>query len=86
MAGALVIVGSGNLMPLTLFPDWMHLFMFVQPLAGLLDIPFRIYGGALAGGQAIAGIGLQLFWTVTLVGLGRWLLARTMRRLEVQGG
>jgi ABC-2 type transport system permease protein len=55
-------------------------------MAGLQDIPFRIYSGALAGQAAVAGLLLQAFWTVALVAAGRFLLGRTMRRLEVQGG
>lgn len=82
----LSIVLSGNLIPLALFPDWMQTFLFVQPLAGVLDIPFRIYSGNLADAWAWAGIGLQAFWTVTLVLAGRAWMERVMRRLEVQGG
>jgi ABC-2 type transport system permease protein len=80
------IVLSGNLIPLALFPDWLQTFLFVQPLAGVLDIPFRIYSGNLAGAHAWAGVGLQVFWTIVLTALGRAWLERVMRRLEVQGG
>lgn len=80
------IVLSGSLIPLPLFPDWMHTVLFVQPLAGVLDIPFRIYSGNLSGAAALAGIGLQVFWTLVLVGVGRWWMGRVMRSLQVQGG
>lgn len=82
----LVIVLSGNLIPLALFPDALHLALFIQPFAGVVDIPFRIYSGNLAGAMAWAGIGLQAFWTVVLVLAGRVWMERVMRRLEVQGG
>jgi ABC-2 type transport system permease protein len=52
----------------------------------LVDIPFRIYSGNLAGALAGQGIALQLFWTVVLVAVGRVSMERAMRRLEVQGG
>ena len=80
------IVLSGNLIPLPLFPDWMHFVLFVQPFAGLIDIPFRIYSGNLHGVMALAGIGLQIFWTTILVLVGRLWMERVMRRLEMQGG
>jgi len=80
------IVLSGNLIPLPLFPDWMHGVLFVQPFAGLIDIPFRIYSGNLHGVMALAGIGLQIFWTAALVLVGRVWMERVMRRLEMQGG
>jgi ABC-2 type transport system permease protein len=80
------IVLSGNLIPLPLFPDWMRTALFVQPFAGLIDIPFRIYSGNLHGLMAAAGIGLQMFWTIVFVLLGRVWMERVMRHLEMQGG
>jgi ABC-2 type transport system permease protein len=85
LLGPLVIVLSGNLIPLALFPDWMHLALFVQPFAGLVDIPFRIYSANLADATAWAGIGLQAFWTVMIVGVGHAWMARVMKRLSMQG-
>lgn len=82
----LVTLFSGNLVPLALFPDWARTAMLVQPMAGVFDIPCRIYFGALAGQMAWAGIGLQVFWTLVVVWLGRQWLERVMTRLEVQGG
>jgi len=72
--------------PLPLFPDWMHPVLFVQPLAGLVDIPYRIYFGNLSGAKALGSIGLQVFWTAALIVLGNLLMARTMRRVQIQGG
>ena len=84
--GPFTIVLSGNLIPLALLPDWMHRALFVQPFAGLVDIPFRIYSGNLSGLAAWQGIGLQVVWTCVLVAAGRMWMERAMRRLEVQGG
>ena len=81
-----VIVLSGNLIPLAIFPDWMHAWLFVQPFAGLVDIPFRIYSGNLDGPVAWAGIGLQAFWTLLLIVAGRAWMVRVMGRLSMQGG
>jgi ABC-2 type transport system permease protein len=58
----------------------------VQPLAGLVDIPFRIYFADLHGAAAFQGMALQAGWTLALIGLGRLAMARMMRRLEMQGG
>jgi len=82
----LVIVFSGSLLPLDFFPDALRPFLHVQPFAGLVDIPFRIYFADLAGGAALQGLALQAGWTVVLVGLGRLAMERMMRRLEMQGG
>jgi len=86
LVGPAVIVFSGNLLPLSLFPDALRPALALQPLAGLLDIPVRIYTSQWAGRGAWAGLGLQAFWTVALVLLGRAGLARAFRRLEVNGG
>ena len=82
----LTIVLTGSLIPLALFPDWMHWVLFVQPFAGVVDIPFRIYSGNLHGSAAWAGLGLQAGWTILLIVSGRVWMERVMHRLEVQGG
>jgi ABC-2 type transport system permease protein len=82
----LVIVFSGSLLPLDFFPDVLRPYLHVQPFAGLVDIPFRIYFADLAGSAALRGLALQAGWTLALVGLGRLAMERMMRRLEMQGG
>jgi len=86
LAGPLVIVFSGNLLPLPLLPDAWQTLLLVQPLAGVMDIPARIYFGQLGGAQLFVGLGLQCAWIAVLVAFGRMAMGRTMRRLEVQGG
>ncbi|OUM00845.1 ABC transporter permease [Variovorax sp. JS1663] len=86
LALPLVIVLSGNLLPLALMPPSWQTLLLVQPLAGLLDIPARLYFGQFAGWQALGALGLQAAWLVVLVGAGRAAMGRTLRRLEVQGG
>jgi viologen exporter family transport system permease protein len=82
----LVIVFSGSLLPLDFYPDAWRPFLHVQPLASLVDIPFRIYFADLKGTAALQGLALQAGWTVVLIGLGRLAMERMMRRLEMQGG
>jgi ABC-2 type transport system permease protein len=77
---------SGAIVPLAFFPDAARPWLRAQPMAGLVDIPFSIYFGGLAGWSAVGAIALQLGWVVALVGLGRWALGGAMRRLQVQGG
>jgi len=86
LAAPLVIIFSGSLLPLSLLPDWMQVALLLQPFAGLLDIPLRLYFGQLSGPLAFAGLGLQAFWITVLVLTGRYWLARVLRRLEMQGG
>ncbi len=86
LVSPLSIMLSGGLLPLKLFPDWAQTALLLQPFAGIIDIPFRIYFGDLAGAAAWMGIGLQVFWTVVLVAGGRLWFGRVMARLQVQGG
>ena len=86
LATQIVTLLSGILVPLPFFPGWMHTFLFLQPCAGLADIPFRIYSGNLAGSLALAGLLQMVFWITALIVIGRLLMERVMGRLEVQGG
>lgn len=86
LAMPVVVVFSGNLLPLALLPDRWQTLLLLQPLAGLLDIPVRLYFGQLAGAAALGGLALQAGWVAVLVLLGRAAMRRTLRHLEVQGG
>ena len=86
LAGPLVIILSGSLVPLPLFPEWLQPILRNQPLAGLIDTPFRIYTGHLDGMDAVAALGRQAIWVILLVVVGRGLMARFMAKLQVQGG
>ena len=86
LAAPVVIVFSGNLLPLVLLPDAWQTALLLQPLAGVVDIPARLYFGLMSSAQALVGLGLQCFWLVALVALGHQAMDRTMRKLEVQGG
>jgi ABC-2 type transport system permease protein len=81
-----LVVFSGSLVPLALYPDWAQRALFFQPFAGVVDIPFRIYSANLVGSEAALGLALQLFWSAALIAAGRVWIDRVMRRLEVQGG
>lgn len=76
---------SGMIVPLALLPSWAQGFLFWQPFAGLVDIPYRIYFGNLAGAAAGAGLFAQSLWSVVLILAGRAWLARVMDRVEMQG-
>jgi len=77
---------SGMVVPLPLFPDWAQPVLSLLPFAALVDLPARIYTGDIPAALGVWVLLHQLFWTVMLMGLGRWLLARSIRRLVIQGG
>jgi ABC-2 type transport system permease protein len=86
LAGPLVNLTSGMVVPLAFFPDAMRPWLRALPFAGLVDIPFSIYFGGLAGWSAAGALALQFGWVAALVLFGRWMLGLAMSRLQVQGG
>jgi ABC-2 type transport system permease protein len=77
---------SGMIIPLPLFPAWAQTPLRALPFSGLLDMPFRLYLGHLPPSALGGVLAHQLIWTIILIAGGRFLLARGMRRLVVQGG
>lgn len=83
---AAVMIFSGMMIPLPLFPDWAQAAIKLLPFRGLCDVPFRIYAGHIPPSEYWRELALQSAWIVGLIILGRWVLSRGMRRLVVQGG
>ncbi len=82
----LMMTFSGNLFPLTLFPEsWQKVITFL-PYAQLLDAPIRLYTGEYAPVDAFRVYALQAFWVVVLVALGASMWNANKKRMIVQGG
>ena len=86
MMNLLTITFSGNLLPLTLFPDSWQRVITLLPYAQLLDAPIRLYTGDSALSLAPGILLLQAVWTVVLVLAGCLLWRVNQRRLIIQGG
>ena len=82
----LMMTLSGNILPLTLFPDSWQRVITLLPYAQLLDAPIRLYTGDVPPAAAGRILLIQALWTAALTGLGYWLWQRHQRRLVVQGG
>ena len=79
-------VCSGMVVPLPYLPEWAQAVLELMPFAGLIDTPFRIYSGHLAGVEALQALAVQAAWVVALVAGGHRLLARGLRKVVIQGG
>lgn len=77
---------SGSYLPLKLWPDFMQKFLLLQPFAGYLDIPLRLYLGVMKASDGIWAIGLQIFWVILFIVLGRFLMGIRLKKIVVQGG
>jgi len=83
---AVVLVFSGMVAPLPLFPDWAQPLLNALPFRWLVDMPFRIYTGHVSAIDGLRGCAAQLAWTGAILLGGRWLLGRGLRRAELFGG
>lgn len=86
IATTVVSFCSGMIIPLPLFPDWLQRILTWLPFAGVVDLPYRIYTGNIPASDLALVLAKQLAWTAILVLLGRYLMARAMKRIVVQGG
>lgn len=77
---------SGNLIPLTLFPQKWQVLVRYQPFAQALDMPIRLYMGSYPPAEILLSFCIQILWLCLLIALGRMLWRRNLRRVTIQGG
>ena len=86
MLNLLMMTLSGNILPLTLFPDSWQKVITLLPYAQLLDAPIRLYTGDTPPSSAPGILLLQAGWVVLLTALGVLLWNRHQKQLVLQGG
>ena len=86
MLNLLMMTLSGNILPLTLFPDSWQRVITLLPYAQLLDAPIRLYTGDTAVSEAGRILLIQGAWILLLTWLGVRLWQRHQRRIVLQGG
>ena len=82
----LISVLSGQILPIALMPDGLKPLLAFLPFTGMVDAPFSLWIGSRAPGEVGLILLHQLAWTLVFVFTGRFLLARGLKRLTVQGG
>ena len=86
MLNLLMMTFSGNILPLTLFPDSWQRVITLLPYAQLLDAPIRLYTGEWALSQAPQVLLTQLLWAMLMACLGMLIWKRNQKHMIVQGG
>jgi ABC-2 type transport system permease protein len=76
----------GALIPIPFMPAGLQRVLGFLPFRYTADFPFRVYSGSIAGDEALAGLGIQFFWTLALVCLGYLGFRAVRERLVIQGG
>lgn len=77
---------SGMYVPIVFFPAWLETAARVLPFGSMVQVPAEVFLGRHAGAGAARVVAVQVAWALALAGAGRLVLARAVRRLEVQGG
>jgi ABC-2 type transport system permease protein len=73
----------GLAVPLPFFPDWARIALWCTPFPSMLQAPIDVY---LGRGPQWTTLAHQVFWAVTVLGLGHLVLKRAVRKVVVQGG
>ena len=77
---------SGNVIPLTLFPDGLQTLIRYQPFAQALDAPIRMYQQCASLPEWALNVAVQLAWIVILRLIGRKMWQKRLDNMIVQGG
>ena len=77
---------SGNVIPLTLFPDGMQTLIRYQPFAQALDAPIRRYQSCASLPEWALIVAVQVGWIFILRAVGRAMWQKQLDNMIVQGG
>ena len=83
---ALVGFLSGQLIPISFFPEIVQKIFEFMPFSSMVYAPVMVYLGKYEGISLAAVLGKQLFWVVFLYALGSFLWGRITKRIVVLGG
>ncbi|WEL19785.1 ABC transporter permease [Candidatus Nanohalococcus occultus] len=79
-------VFSGVLFPLYLLPEGLKQVFDILPFWAMADGPIRIFTMEATGQQMYGILGLQLFWTIVMLGIGELGWRKARKKMTVQGG
>ncbi len=77
---------SGNVIPLTLFPDGLQVLIRYQPFAQALDAPIRMYQSCAGLPEWALNVAVQILWVFILRAIGRSMWHARLNNMIVQGG
>lgn len=77
---------SGNVIPLTLFPDSLQTLIRYQPFAQALDAPIRMYQSCASLPEWALNVAVQAVWILILRWVSRAMWQKRLDNMIVQGG
>jgi ABC-2 type transport system permease protein len=84
--GAMHQTFSGVSAPLLLYPSYLKTTAEWLPFRHTVQTPISIYMGWVQGSEAVGLVLQQVLWAVGLLVLGKLLMIKALKQLEVQGG
>ena len=81
----LLLLASGELVPLALFPSWAFGLLTVLPFRYTFSFPIEIFLGKLTPSGIAAGFLWQLGWLIVLSLVARLMWTRGLRRYSATG-
>ncbi|EHY0679234.1 hypothetical protein FZX01_03690 [Listeria monocytogenes] len=86
-SGGVLLISSGALVPLTLYPEWFQSLSQYLPLQYISYVPAGIYSGIITNNEQITFyIIVQLFWVVLLFILIRVIFKSMQKHVMIFGG
>lgn len=86
MINLIMMALSGNVVPLTLFPDALQALVRYQPFAQALDVPIRMYQHCASLPEWLLNTAVQVGWLLVLRWIGRAMWRKQLDNMIVQGG
>jgi ABC-2 type transport system permease protein len=86
LTNTVIMFFSGFIVPLNFFPPPLQAVANVLPFRALAQLPISVYLGKVTHFQIVPTVFGLLAWLLVLVILGRFALARMVRRVTLAGG
>ena len=83
---ALLSFLTGQLIPISLFPEVAQRIFDFLPFSSMVYTPVMVYLGKYTGEDLAWALGRQAIWVVLLYGLGSFICKQLTKRLVVLGG
>ncbi|PEP84918.1 ABC transporter permease [Bacillus pseudomycoides] len=83
---AVILLFSGALIPITLFPNWLQAITNYLPFQAMIYTPVAIYTEQLSGNAMYIAIIIQIIWLIVVFFIIRLVWVYALRNITIYGG